>query len=138
MGSVRELNSLLGFGLCCLVFACTKDDDDYSCPVPCPGAMQQLAIMAWSSSGEGSVRDLEATFSGPVTGELSCEARPGDSICFWSPGGAVAGAYTLTFTAPGYRTKSVSAVVTSHSDARCGCDSPWLTLDLTLVMLDPL
>jgi len=132
MGSIRRLRGVFCFGVFSQVLACGGDKVDEACPHTCPEGGQQLVIMARSPSGESAVSNFQVKLSGPVMVELACAG----SICYWSPGGAIAGTYTGVFTADGYQTLTRTIVVSAHSDCRCG--PAWMTVDPQWVVLEPL
>jgi hypothetical protein len=111
---------------------CGSDDNDSTptvamhtpCPHSCPVAYVHITLDVAAENGD-AIGGVEATFSGPATGTLSCDVDQNTTVCRWPAMDVSAGSYSLHVTAPGFQAEDVSAAVSITHD--CGCDLPSLT-----------
>ena len=107
----------------------------HSCPYSPPG----VVVYAGGDGGAVAVSGVEATLKGPTTVTMSCapsENVPTETGCLWPQGTDVTpGTYSLVVTAPGYRSKELSATVSLVPASHCGC--PGVTIEPSTVTLDP-
>lgn len=101
------------------------------CPHSCPAAYILIGLDVTADDGD-PISGVEATFSGPATGTMSCDTGQTTTVCPWPAMAVSAGTYSLHVTAPGFQAKDLSAEVSITND--CGCDLPSLvpsTVSLT-------
>jgi hypothetical protein len=113
---------------------------DNGCPRSCPAAVLGLGIVVYAGvdGGAGPISGVEASLTGPATITLSCEpsgnGNPAAMVCFWPLGGPfIEGTYSLVVTAPGFRSRELSATF-SLANGRC---CPGAKLEPSTVTLDP-
>ncbi|MDE3053387.1 MAG: hypothetical protein KGJ70_05850 [Gemmatimonadota bacterium] len=103
-----------GVALAALLWACGAGDHCTVVPCPLPIAVQ-LAVTA---AAGGPVAGATIAISGPTIGGGPCNAGPAVTMC-QAPGGP--GKYTLTVSAPGFQTATVTVDVGGHVSSGCGC-----------------
>lgn len=113
---------------------------DRECPPSCPAAVLGLGIVVYAGvdGGAGLISGVEATLTGPATVTLSCEpsgnGNPAAMSCFWPLGGPFTeGTYALVVTAPGFRSRELSATFSLTKGACC----PGAKIEPSTVTLDP-
>lgn len=105
-----------------------------ACYILCPAAYLGLVLDVTTATSAAIVSDVEATFSGPTTGTMSCVPYQTVTACTWPSGPVTEGEYSILVTAPGFRSLSVNATVTTTTGSACGC--PWASLVPSTVSLD--
>jgi hypothetical protein len=113
---------------------------DDMCPRTCPAAVLGLGIVVYAGvdGGAGPISGVEATLMGPATVTLSCEPSgngdPAAMVCFWPLGGPFTeGTYSLVVTAPGFRSRELSATFSLSQGTCC----PGARIEPSQVVLDP-
>src|SRR4051794_927552 len=107
----------------------------HSCPYSPPG----IVVYAGADGGAVAVSGVEATLTGATTVTMACAPSansPTATSCSW-PGDTpvTPGTYSLVVTAPGYRSKELSATVSDVPASHCGC--PGVRIEPSTVTLDP-
>jgi len=105
-----------------------------SCP-GCPATYVDIGLVV-SGAGSGVVSGVAATVTGPQNGTMSCAPNGTATLCTWPSGPVAPGSYTLTVTAPGFQSATVTAMVTVENADSCGCASG--ALQPSHVTLDPM
>ena len=111
------------------------------CPPSCPGPSLGLVVVVYGGTDGGAVAvsGVEATLMGPTTVMLSCAPSanvPTATTCLWPLGATVTpGSYSLVVTAPGFRSKELSATLSLARGTPCGCEGA--NLDPAMVTLEP-
>jgi len=106
-----------------------------SCP-GCPATYVDIGLVVSGDAGGGAVSGVDATVTGPQNGTMSCAPNGTATLCTWPSGPVAPGSYTLTVTAPGFQSATVSATVTVADADSCGCASG--ALQPSHVTLDPM
>ena len=101
-------------------------------PIPCVPT-DVVVTVTNASQGALAVSGVQATFTGPENGTMSCRDDDSASICSW--GGVKSGKYSVQLTAPGFEPKTVSLTMTVNPPARCGC--PSASVEPSTVSLQP-
>lgn len=111
---------LVALGLSPLLVGACGSSNGQPCPGGCP-ATYATANVALITTPEMAVNGVQATLTGPVNGNMSCQPNGTATLCTW-PGATpvMAGAYSLQVSAPGYQTTTTSVEVTI-SPPTCGC-----------------
>lgn len=112
--------SLAALALSSLLVNACGSSNGQPCPFGCP-ATYVTASVALVTTPAMAVSGVQATFTGPVNGTMSCQPNGTATLCTW-PGATpvMAGAYSLQVSAPGYQTTTTQVEVTI-APPTCGC-----------------
>jgi hypothetical protein len=105
----------------------------------CPWSPPAIVVYAGADGGAVAVSGVEATLMGATSVTMACTPSANSltaTSCFW-PGDTpvTSGPYSLVVTAPGYRSKELSATVSLVPASHCGC--PGATIEPSTVTLEP-
>ena len=95
--------------------------DSAVCPRSCPATYLGIVLTVSKGDRGATLEGAKATLTGPTTVAMSCAPNGSVTSCSWPPGQVIAGTYSLLVTAPGFRSRSLSATVSVTADSYCGC-----------------